>query len=617
MISTPLDTDMVSETETGQRTSTMAQALVRFFAVQHVEMFDQSIQPLLGGILGIFGHANVAGLGEALYSQRRVMPFIQAQSEQSMGYTALAFAKATCGRRLMGVTSSMGAGATNLVTAAAVAHVNHLPVLFLPGDTFSGRRANPMWQQLEGESSFHSSSNECLRPVSRYYARIDRPEQLLEVLPKAVQTLLDPARRGPVTLCLPHDVQCEGFVFPDEFFAPVIHHLFRAEPDRDQLARAAEVLKKAKRPLIIAGGGVHQSGAGKVLEAFAQKHAIPVAETQSGKGCLSYQDALALGGIGVTGTAAANNIARNADVILCVGTRLTDLTTASGGLFCSPDHLFIGLNSASSDAQKLKALPLVADAKRGLEALSFALDFYKSPPSYRERVENEIRSWWGYVKQITSHPEEPPTDAQVIAAVNRTVGENAVVVASSGGVAAELHKLWKTSKSGSYQVNSYACAGSEIAAGIGVKLAYPDREVFVLLGDGSYLMNHSELLTSLQLGLKLNIVLFNNHGHGSMSRLQQNLGMPDFGTLRPESQIDFAANAASYGCQAVQVGTLVGLSDVLAGTKQIKDSCVTVVETDPVLSTPSNVPWNVPVPSESLLEGVRQARVDYERRFPK
>lgn len=600
--------------ETRQRTITTAQALVRFLAVQHVEMFDQSIQPLLGGILGIFGHANIAGIGEALLSQRRVMPFIRGQNEQSMGHTAVAFAKASFGRRLMGVTTSMGAGAANLVTAAALAHTSRLPILLLPGETFSSRLASPTLQQLENESSPLITSNRCLEPVSRYFDRIDRPEQLLEALPRAIQTLLDPARRGPVTLCLPQDIQAEGYEFPEAFFKPAVHYLFRPEPDRDQLARSAELLKKAKRPLIIAGGGVHYSGAWEALGAFAQKHAIPVAETQAGKGCLPYQDSMALGGIGVTGAHAANNIAANADVVLCVGTRLSDITTASNTLFCCPDVVFIGLNISAFDAQKQRSLPLIADAKRGLETLSFALGHYKTAPSYRERIENEIRSWWSYVKKITSYPEDPATEAQVIAAVNRTAADDGIVVGSSGGVAGELHKLWKTGKPGSYQVSGYSCLGYEIAAGLGVKLARPNKDVFVLIGDGSYLMNHSELLTSLQCGMKLNVILLNNFGHASMHRLQQNLGLPSFGTINSEFRIDFASNAASYGCQAVQVGTVAGLVDVLAATKQINETCVTVIETDPALSTPNNASWNIPVPEESHLEQVRLARTEYERK---
>ena len=588
---------------------TVAQAIVRFFAAQQAEQLDGSLAPMMGGISGIFGHGNVAGIGEALYAHRDQIPYVRGQNEQGLAHAAIAFAKQNRCRRVMGVTSSIGPGATNMLTAAALAYTNRLPVLFLPGETFASRIPDPVLQQLEDERCSETTVNTCFKPLSRYYTTITRPEQLIEALPKAAQVLMDPIHRGPVTLSLPQDVQTEAYDFPTYLFEPTVHRIFRPEPDVGQLERAAEVLSQAKRPLIIAGGGVHYSGATERLKLFSKELGIPVTETQAGKGALPWDTALNLGGIGVTGTIA---------VVLCIGTRLQDFTTASKTLFQNPEVRFIGINVSSFDAIKLRACPLIADADRALEALQTAVKGYCTPKTYRQQCLQEIERWNAVYNTVTTPSSELPTDAQVVAAVNDVMGDDAIVVCAAGGLPGELHRLWRPSRSDAYHLEyAYSCMGYEIAGGLGVKMACPDREVVVLVGDGSYLMLHTELVTALQLGLKLNVVVLDSHGFGCINWLQQGCGSPPFGNLLRDTKeqivdIDFAANAASYGCHATKVSSIQELRTALENNKNISNSCVTVIDTDPSVSTPGTAWWEVAVAELSSETAVKASRKDYE-----
>ncbi len=497
---------------------TMAQALVRFLAAQRGEIDGHEV-PLLGGVFAIFGHGNVAGLGEALYEARETLPTLRAHNEQAMALAATAFAKQHRRRRLMACTSSIGPGATNMVTAAAVAYANRLPLLLLPGDVFASHRPDPVLQQIESFAEPTLSVNDCFRPVSRWWDRITRPEQILQSLPQAMRVLTDPAECGPVTLALPQDVQTEAYDYPQEFFRPRLWRLRRAPPDAVQLADAAAALTHAKAPLLIAGGGVHYSLATDTLADFAERHGILVAETQAGKGALPWDHPAAVGAIGVTGASAANTLAAEADVILAVGTRLSDFTTASRSLFRNPAARLIQLNAASFDAGKHGALPLVSDAKAGLEALSARLGTTRVPTPWTDKGRGLMRGWNAAVERATAAGSAPlPSDAQVLGAVNRVAGPDDIVVCAAGGLPGELHKLWRVRLPGTYHVEyGYSCMGYEIAGGLGVKLAAPDREVTVLVGDGSYLMMNSEIATSVQLGCKLTVVVLDNGGFGAVA----------------------------------------------------------------------------------------------------
>ncbi|MGB1539914.1 MAG: 3D-(3,5/4)-trihydroxycyclohexane-1,2-dione acylhydrolase (decyclizing), partial [Rickettsiales bacterium] len=471
---------------------TMAQALVKYLTAQMVEIDGKEV-PYFAGAWAIFGHGNVAGLGEALYQVREELPTYRAHNEQGMAHAAIGFGKATKRQRAMIATSSIGPGATNMITAAALAHVNRLPVLFLPGDVFVRRTPDPVLQQVENFADPTISANDCFRPVSRYFDRISRPEQIITSLPQAMATLLDAADCGPVTLSLPQDVQGEAFDYPKEFFAKKLHHLHRAEPDVRALAQAAEALKSAKKPLIVAGGGVHYSQGFDALRSFAETHQIPVCETQGGKASLPHRHGLQLGGLGVTGSDAANAVAAEADVILAVGTRLGDFATGSRTLM--NDATIIGLNAARFDAIKHNALPLRADAKQGLKALSSALNGWKSDEKWVKNALNNAEKWQKTSADYTkNHERERPSDAEVVGAVARQekmLGE-VTVVAAAGSFPAELERHWPPSDPDSYHVEyGYSCMGYEIAGAIGAKMATPNREVIVFVGDGSYLMLNS------------------------------------------------------------------------------------------------------------------------------
>ncbi len=599
---------------------TMAQALVRYLTAQRTE-FNDRIEPMFAGVWAIFGHGNVAALGEALWQARDVLPTFRGHNEQAMAHAAIAFAKASRRLRMMACTSSIGPGATNMVTAAAVAHVNRLPVLFLPGDVFANRRPDPVLQQVDDFCDGTVSANDCLRPVSRYFDRIARPEQILAALPRAMTVLTDPAACGPVTLALCQDAQAEAFPYPESFFVERVWHHRRAPPDVRELADAARVLATASKPLIIAGGGVHYADATSVLNAFVERHGIPVAETQAGKGALPHHHRLNLGALGVTGTSAANAIAAEADVILTIGTRLQDFTTGSWALFRESTRRIVSLNVQTLDATKHLAQPLVADAKIGIEALSTALSSYRAPDSWRALAAQHKARWIETAAKATAASNAgPPSDAEVIGAVQRAGMPSDIVVCAAGGLPGELHKLWNVSQPDGYHVEyGYSCMGYEIAGGLGVKMAHPDRQVIVMVGDGSYLMMNSEIATSVTLGHKLIIVVLDNRGFGCINRLQHATGGAAFNNLFAQTQrtaipdIDFKAHAASLGALSTKVSGLAELEEALRHARGAERTSVIVIDTDPSRSTEAGGHWwDVPVPEVSARAEVRAARQAYE-----
>ncbi|HEV2565242.1 MAG TPA: 3D-(3,5/4)-trihydroxycyclohexane-1,2-dione acylhydrolase (decyclizing) [Microvirga sp.] len=599
---------------------TMAQAVARFLTAQKTEIDGRSL-PLFGGVWAIFGHGNVAGMGEALHGVRDQLPTYRAHNEQGMAHAAIAFAKASRRRRMMACTTSIGPGATNMVTAAAVAHVNRLPVLLLPGDVFANRKPDPVLQQIESFADGTVSANDCFRPVSRYFDRITRPEQIIPALQRAMTVLTDPAECGPVTLALCQDTQTEAYDYPESFFAEKIWAPRRIRPDETELAQAADLIRNAKKPFIVAGGGVLYSNAETALAEFAQKHGLLVGETQAGKSSLPHDHASCLGAVGVTGTGAANALAEEADVVIAVGTRLQDFTTGSWALFKNPDRRIVGLNVQTFDATKHNALPLVADARVGLEELSRALAGWKAPDAWTARAQDEKARWFDAASRYTDPTNaELPSDAQVIGAVQRTASPTDVVVCAAGGLPGELHKHWKASTALGYHMEyGYSCMGYEIAGGLGVKMADPSREVIVMVGDGSYLMMNSELATSVMLGQKLTIVLLDNRGYGCINRLQRATGGESFNNLLQHTNhvtlpdIDFAAHAASLGAQSVKVRGIGELEDALRKARSADRSTLIVIDTDPLASTDAGGHWwDVAVPEVSVREQVKSARKDYE-----
>jgi len=597
----------------------MAQALVRHLAAQYTLDEHGGETPLFAGVFAIFGHGNVAGLGEALADAGPALPTFRAHNEQGMAHAAIAFAKASNRRRMMACTTSIGPGATNMLTAAALAHVNRLPVLFLPGDVFASRRPDPVLQQLEDFGDPTVTANDCFRPVSRYFDRITRPEQLLRSLPAALAVLTDPAQCGPATLALPQDVQAEAWNWPEGFFARRVHALFRAPPDSRQLARAVAVLRTARRPLLIAGGGVHYSGACEALRQFAERRGIPVAETQAGKGALAAAHAANVGGIGVTGSTAANALAAEADVVIAVGTRLQDFTTGSGRLFDATRTRLIAINVASHDAGKYDAIPLVADALTALHALEAGLGDTAADAGWTARASTLARDWQSAVTSATRPAGKLlPSDAEVLGVANRVLGSNGTVVCAAGGLPGELHKLWQAAGPGSYHVEyGYSCMGYEIAGALGVKLAMPERDVLVMVGDGSYLMLNSELATSIALGLKLTVCLLDNRGFGCINRLQKGLGGAAFNNLLGAApRIDFAAHARALGAEAEQVAGLDQLEPALRRALAAPRTAVVVIETDPERSTVAGGTWwDVPVAAVSARPAVQDAHRDYRARL--
>jgi 3D-(3,5/4)-trihydroxycyclohexane-1,2-dione acylhydrolase (decyclizing) len=597
---------------------TLAQALVRYLAVQHT-ILDGLETPLFAGVWAIFGHGNVAALGEALYGVRETLPTFRAHNEQAMAHAAIAYAKTLRRRRMMACTTSIGPGATNMVTAAAVAHVNRLPVLLLPGDVFASRRPDPVLQQVEDFGDGTASANDCFRPVSRYFDRLVRPEQLLSALPHALAVLTDPAACGPVTLALCQDVQAEAFDYPESFFGFRLWLPRRPRPDARELEQAAAALRAAKAPLIVAGGGVLYAEADRLLARFAETHGIPVTETQAGKGALPHDHPLNLGAIGVTGTSAANTMAEQADLVLAVGTRLQDFTTGSRALFRNPARRLIGLNVQLFDAGKHHALPLVADAAEGLTALSAALGAIRAPADWTGLVPALMAAWRQDAAAATAAGNAArPSDAQVIGAVQRVAPRDAIVVCAAGGLPGELHKLWQARPGGYHLEYGYSCMGYEIAGGLGVKMAAPQREVLVLVGDGSYLMLNSEIATSVALGLKLTIVVLDNGGFGCISRLQRATGNAPFNNLasdidcRMPVAIDFRAHAESLGAIAERVGGITALESALTRALTAPRTSVIVVDTDPAAATDAGGHWwDVAVPEISDHADVRAVRASY------
>ena len=603
---------------------TMAQAVVKFLAAQRVDI-DGDIEPLFHGAFAIFGHGNVAGLGEALFASRAELPTFRAHNEQGMAHAAIAFAKATRRRRMMACTTSIGPGATNMLTAAALAHVNRLPVLFLPGDVFASRTPDPVLQQLEYPGDPTISVNDCFRPVSRYFDRITRPEQIINSLPAAISTLTDPADCGPATLSLCQDVQTEAYDYPESLFAERVHRLPRRGADAQELNDAVKALCDSERPLLIAGGGVHYSGATAALREFVEAHGIPVAETQAGKGALRWDHPNYVGAIGVTGSDAANQLARQADVVLAVGTRLQDFTTASRSLIDGEKTRLIQLNVARPDATKHDAQSLVADARLGLAALQARLFDWQSGQTWQQESQNAIAAWNDYYEHITSPedistPSGLPSDAQVLGAVKRASDPGDIVVCAAGGLPGELHKLWRTDRAGGYHLEyGYSCMGYEIAGGMGVKMAFPDRDVIVLIGDGSYMMLNSELATSVMLGHKIIVVVLDNGGFGCIDRLQRSTGGASFNNLFDDCVagkdgaplLDFAKHASAMGAASEHVESLAELELAVGRAKAADRSCLISLRTDPDESSGGGFWWDVAVPEVSERADVRTAREKY------
>mgnify|MGYP001392153257 CR=1 FL=1 len=594
---------------------TAAQALVRYLANQ----FNEDGESYIAGVWAIFGHGNVAGMGEALYGVRDVLPTYRGQNEQSMAHAAIAYSKQLRRRRAMAVTSSIGPGALNMVTAAALAHVNRLPVLFIPGDVFANRGPDPVLQQIEDFGDGTMSANDCFKPVSRYFDRIMRPEQLLTALPRAMRTMTDPADCGPVTLAFCQDVQAEAYDYPESFFARKVWRFRRPEPDAIEFEAAVAALKSAKHPIIVAGGGVHFSGATGTLEAFAEKHRIPVVETQAGKSALPWDHGLNFGPVGVTGAGSANAIAEKADLVIGVGTRFQDFTTGSWALFKNPNRRILALNVQPYDSAKHDAIPLTADAKIGLEKLSAALGDHR----YSAPDDSLKDDWFAKADAVTTAPKDGnalPTDMQVIGAVQRASRDNTVVMCAAGTMPGELHQLWKAKLPLSYHMEyGFSCMGYEIAGGLGIKMAEPDRDVIVMVGDGSYMMMNSELATAVAMGMKITVVVTDNRGYGCINRLQMSTGGAEFNNLYAHTNqtnpiaIDFAAHAASMGADARKVGSISELEAALESARDAKNATVIVIDTDPYPTPDAGGHWwDVAVPEVSARKEVNAARAAYE-----
>lgn len=593
---------------------TAAQALVRYLTAQLNEDGDSFI----AGVWAIFGHGNVAGLGEALYASRDAIPTYRGHNEQTMAHAAIAYSKQLGRKRAMAVTSSIGPGATNMVTAAALAHVNRLPVLLLPGDVFANRGPDPVLQQIEDFGDGTVSANDAFKPVSRYFDRITRPEQLVTALPRAFRTMTDPSDCGPVTLAFCQDVQAEAYDYPVSFFEPETWYQRRMRPDAGELARAVEAIKGAKRPVIVAGGGVHYSGATDALAAFAEAHNVPVAETQAGKSALPWDHPLNLGPIGVTGGEPANDVCAEADLVLGIGTRFQDFTTGSWGLFANPARRIVSLNTQAYDAAKHGAMPVLADAKAGLADLSAALEGQRF-----DTDANALKSgWFAKVDPITDAPGEGnalPTDMQVIGAVQRAANENTVAMCAAGTMPGELHKLWKAGRPGSYHMEyGFSCMGYEIAGAMGIKMAEPERDVICFTGDGTYMMANSEMATAAMMGISFTVVVADNRGYGCINRLQMGCGGAEFNNLLDHaiggenSNIDFAKHAEAMGATSVKVTSIAELEDALAKRDSIKGPYVVVIDTDPYPSTePGGTWWDVGVPEVSDRAEVNAAFTGY------
>jgi 3D-(3,5/4)-trihydroxycyclohexane-1,2-dione acylhydrolase (decyclizing) len=604
---------------------TMAQAVVRFLAQQRSSR-DGREQPFFGGVFGIFGHGNVAGIGEALQQQRGAMRYYLARNEQAMVHTAAAYAKMHNRLRTLACTSSIGPGATNMITGAAGATINRVPVLLLPGDIFAGRGPAPVLQQLEASHSQDISVNDCFKPVSRYWDRINRPEQIIASLPEAMRVLTSPAETGAVTLALPQDVQAEACDYPAALFEPRVWTIARPRPDRDRLRAAAALIRASTRPLIVAGGGVIYSEATDALRRFVDATGIAVGETQAGKGSLPDPHPLSLGGIGATGTRAANLLARDADLVIVVGSRLSDFTTASKTAFQYERVRVIAINVAEIDAGKLAALPLVGDARATLDELLPLLEGHRVSTAYTDAVAAAVREWRAEVDRVCAGGGDVVTQAQVIGVLQEALAPADVIVCAAGSLPGDLHKLWRARDPKGYHMEyGYSCMGYEIAGGLGVKMAAPERRVYVLVGDGSYLMMAQEIVTAVQERLAITVVLLDNHGFASIGGLSDAVGSGGFGTRYRERNpasgeldgavlpVDLAANAESLGARVWRANTIAAFGDALAAATNHDGVSVIAVPVD----RESRVGgydswWNVPVAAVSDSGTVRDARAAYD-----
>lgn len=613
---------------------TVAQALVRFLAVQEIER-DGTTRRFFAGVFGIFGHGNVAGLGQALHQHQDLLPFHPARNEQAMVHLAAGYARQRNRLGTFACTTSIGPGATNMVTGAAGATINRLPVLLLPGDTFAKRTPQPVLQQLEVASEPTVSANDALRPVSRFFERVARPEQLMPAALEAMRVLTDPAETGAVTLALPQDVQAEALDVPDAFLEPRVWTVYRQPPAPEAVAAAAALIRGARRPLIVAGGGVIYSDATAALREFAEATGVPVCETQAGRGALVSDHPLSLGAVGVTGTAAANRLAREADVVIGIGTRWSDFTTASKSAFADPGVRFVNVNVSAFDAGKHAGLPVLGDARVALGALGGALEGWRGDPAWERRAAAESASWADEAVRLVSAAGDAglPTQAAVIGAINDAAGTSGVLVCAAGSAPGDLHKLWRArdpAGKGYHVEYGYSCMGYEIPGGIGVKLAAPEREVYVLVGDGSYLMSPGELVTAVAERIPIVIVLVDNGGYASIGSLSRSLGSSGFGThsryadncslpLDPDPveellPVDLAANAASLGADVVRTSSIEELRRALANARGASGPVVIYIRTDRYAGVPGYESWwDVPVASVSEQDAVRAARADYER----
>jgi 3D-(3,5/4)-trihydroxycyclohexane-1,2-dione acylhydrolase (decyclizing) len=604
---------------------TAAQATVKFLKNQFSARDDKEYQ-FFGGCLGIFGHGNVAGIGQAL-EQDTGLRYYLFRNEQGMVHAASGFAKTSFRMRTLVCTTSIGPGATNMVTGAAVATVNRLPVLLLPGDIFARRNVAPVLQQLESPATQDISVNDCFKPVSRYWDRIERAEQLLTSLPEAIRVLTSPADTGAATISFPQDVQTEAFDFPEEFFRKRVWVIPRTRCDQNLLNQAAKWIRGSKSPLIIAGGGVLYSEASEALSKFVSATGIPVCETQAGKGSLPFDHAQQLGAVGVTGTPSANIVAREADLIIGIGTRYSDFTTASKTAFHNPSARFININVAEFDAYKHAALPLTGDARVTIAELQIAVGNYHVEQTYADKIQKLRAQWETEVDRIYTLTKEPPiAQGEVIGIVNNFLEASDIVVCAAGSLPGDLHKLWRTQQPGGYHMEyGYSCMGYEIAGGLGAKMAAPERQVYVLVGDGSYLMMAQEIVTSIQEGYKINVVLLDNHGFSSIGGLSRACGNEGMGTdyryRRGEKYdgdilpVDFAANAASLGAWTMRARTAEEIKAALAAGRKQDRTSVIVIET----SYDHRVPgyeswWDVPIAEVSERDAVKTARKDYEEK---
>lgn len=616
----------------GTRRLTMAQAMLQFLCNQYVER-DGIEHQFFQGVFGIFGHGMVAGLGLALEEYKDQIRYYQCRNEQGMVHTATAFAKEKNRLQAMICTSSIGPGATNMITGAATATINRIPVLLLPGDIFARRNVAPVLQQLESPQTQDISVNDCFKPVSRYWDRINRPEQIITSLPEALRVLTSPADTGAVTIAIPQDVQTEAYDYPEAFFRKRVHHIPRPRPEEVMLDRAVQWIRESQRPMIIAGGGVLYSEASAELAAFCEATGIPFSETQAGKGSLPWDHPYNLGAIGVTGTLSANRIARDADLVINLGTRLSDFTTASKTQFENPAVRFIGMNIGAFDAVKHSALPLICDAKAGLRDLTQRLQAagYKTAETYRAEIRQLIAEWNQEAERLFNLGASPISQGEVIGVVTNFASPNDVMVCAAGGLPGDLHKLWRVKAPKGYHLEyGYSCMGYEIAGGLGVKMADPSREVYVLVGDGSYLMLSNELVTSIQEGYKLTVVFLDNHGFNCIRGLAASCGSHGFGNQfkfrDPQTglltgnnlPIDFAANAASLGACVLKANTRAELEQALEKAKRYDKTTFIAIEVNPEIYVPGyDSWWDVAVPEVSGLESVRQARAAYEEKRKK